>query len=214
MNRTNSKFSVKNLVLGALFLALALVLPFFTGHIPQIGAMLCPMHLPILLAGFVCGGPVGAVVGFIAPLLRMVMFGMPPFYVAIAMAFELLTYGLVSGIMYRKVFKKQTVGTLYGSLLIAMVAGRIVWGIVKVILSGIAADAGAFTFAAFISGALNPGHRGAAYSGPGRRRRLAESKADRSTERGKSVSTMGSLKRRHCRLFFMHKACTRLAIVL
>lgn len=40
----------------------------------------------------------------------------PPFYVAIAMAFELLTYGLVSGIMYRKVFKKQTVGTLYGSL--------------------------------------------------------------------------------------------------
>ena len=134
MNRTNSKFSVKNLVLGALFLALALVLPFFTGHIPQIGAMLCPMHLPILLAGFVCGGPVGAV--------------------AIAMAFELLTYGLVSGIMYRKVFKKQTVGTLYGSLLIAMVAGRIVWGIVKVILSGIAADAGAFTFAAFISGAL------------------------------------------------------------
>ena len=108
MNRTNSKFSVKNLVLGALFLALALVLPFFTGQIPQIGAMLCPMHLPILLAGFVCGGPVGAVVGFIAPLLRMVMFGMPPFYVAIAMAFELLTYGLVSGIMYRKVFKKQT----------------------------------------------------------------------------------------------------------
>ena len=92
MNRTNSKFSVKNLVLGALFLALALVLPFFTGQIPQIGTMLCPMHLPILLAGFVCGGPVGAVVGFIAPLLRMVMFGMPPFYVAIAMAFELLTY--------------------------------------------------------------------------------------------------------------------------
>ena len=150
MNRTNSKFSVKNLVLGALFLALALVLPFFTGQIPQIGAMLCPMHLPILLAGFVCGGPVGAVVGFIAPLLRMVMFGMPPFYTAIAMAFELLTYGLVSGIMYRKVFKKQTVGTLYGSLLIAMVAeifalpGN----------GGIAADAGAFTFAAFISGAL------------------------------------------------------------
>lgn len=96
------------------------------------------------------------------------------------MAFELLTYGLVSGIMYRKVFKKQTVGTLYGSLLIAMVAGRIVWGIVKVILSGIAADAGAFTFAAFISGRTlkrNPGHRGAAYSGPGCCRRLAESKA-------------------------------------
>ena len=90
MNRTNSKFSVKNLVLGALFLALALVLPFFTGHIPQIGAMLCPMHLPILLAGFVCGGPVGAVVGFIAPLLRSALSGMPTMFpAAVAMAFEL-----------------------------------------------------------------------------------------------------------------------------
>ena len=155
--RTHSKDTsarVLRLTYSALYLAIALVLPFLTGQIPQIGSTLCPMHIPALLCGFVCGWPWGLAVGFIAPLLRMVMFGMPPFYVAIAMAFELLTYGLVSGIMYRKVFKKQTVGTLYGSLLIAMVAGRIVWGIVKVILSGIAADAGAFTFAAFISGAL------------------------------------------------------------
>ena len=155
--RTHSKDTsarVLRLTYSALYLAIALVLPFLTGQIPQIGSMLCPMHIPALLCGFVCGWPWGLAVGFIAPLLRMVMFGMPPFYVAIAMAFELLTYGLVSGIMYRKVFKKQTVGTLYGSLLIAMVAGRIVWGIVKAILSGIAADAGAFTFAAFISGAL------------------------------------------------------------
>ena len=155
--RTHSKdmsARVLRLTYSALYLAIALVLPFLTGQIPQIGSMLCPMHIPALLCGFVCGWPWGLAVGFIAPLLRMVMFGMPPFYVAIAMAFELLTYGLVSGIMYRKVFKKQTVGTLYGSLLTAMVAGRVVWGIVKVILSGIAADAGAFTFAAFISGAL------------------------------------------------------------
>ena len=155
--RTHSKDTsarVLRLTYSALYLAIALVLPFLTGQIPQIGSMLCPMHIPALLCGFVCGWPWGLAVGFIAPLLRMVMFGMPPFYVAIAMAFELLTYGLVSGIIYRKVFKKQTVGTLYGSLLIAMVAGRVVWGIVKVILSGIAADAGAFTFAAFISGAL------------------------------------------------------------
>lgn len=84
--------------------------------------MLCPMT-----CGFACRlrmrRPGGRGCGLYRPLLRMVMFGMPPFYVAIAMAFELLTYGLVSGIMYRKVFKKQTVGTLYGSLLIAMVAG-------------------------------------------------------------------------------------------
>ena len=35
--------------LSALFLALALVLPFLTGQIPEVGSMLCPMHIPVLL---------------------------------------------------------------------------------------------------------------------------------------------------------------------
>ena len=148
------KQSVKNLVLGALFLALALLLPFVTGQIPQIGQMLCPMHLPVLLAGFVCVGPIGAAVGFSAPLLRCLIFSMPPLMNAIPMAFELLTYGLVSGLLYGLAFRKKNLGTLYASLLIAMVAGRVVWGVVKLIMTGIAGDAGAFTFAAFISGAI------------------------------------------------------------
>lgn len=149
------QFTIKNLVLGALFLALALVLPFLTGQIPEIGSMLCPMHLPVLLAGFICGGPVAAIVGFIAPLLRFLMFGMPPIYpIGLSMAFEMMTYGLVSGLCYTKVFKKKNIGTIYASLLIAMAAGRVVWGIVRLILTGIAGNAGGFTFAAFISGAI------------------------------------------------------------
>lgn len=148
-------FSALKLVLGALFLALALVLPFLTGQIPEIGSMLCPMHLPVLLAGFVCGGPIAAVIGFTAPLLRFLMFSMPPIYpVGLSMAFELLTYGLVSGIMYNGVFKKKNAVAVYASLLIAMAAGRVVWGIVRLILSGIGGQAGSFTFAAFISGAI------------------------------------------------------------
>lgn len=150
----NKALSVQKLVLGALFLALALLLPFVTAQIPQIGQMLCPMHLPVLLAGFVCGGPVGAAVGFIAPLLRSVIFGMPPMMSAIPMAFELLTYGLMSGLLNTFVFKKKNIGAVYASLVIAMVAGRVIWGIVKLIMTGIAGDAGAFTFAAFISGAV------------------------------------------------------------
>lgn len=146
---------VLKLVLGALFLALALVLPFLTGQIPEIGSMLCPMHLPVLIAGFVCGGPIAAVVGFAAPLLRFLMFGMPPIYpTGLSMAFELLTYGLVSGMMYSHVFKKKNIGSVYASLLTAMVAGRVVWGIVRLVLAGIGEQAGSFTFAAFISGAI------------------------------------------------------------
>ena len=54
MKHSNFKTNVHNLVLAAMFLALALVLPFLTGPIPQIGGMLLPMHLPVLLCGFLC----------------------------------------------------------------------------------------------------------------------------------------------------------------
>ena len=71
---------IKNLTLAALFLALGLVLPFFTGQIPQIGSMLLPMHLPVFLCGLICGWQYGAAVGFVVPLLRSVLFGMPPLF--------------------------------------------------------------------------------------------------------------------------------------
>jgi thiamine transporter ThiT len=146
------KTSTKNLVLAALFLALGLVLPFLTGQIPQIGSRLLPMHIPILLCGLICGWKQGAVVGFVTPLLRSVLFGMPPFFpTATAMAFELLTYGLVIGLVYSKVPRKN-LGTLYAALVGAMLAGRVVWGIVQFIQLGISGTG--FTWSAFMSGAF------------------------------------------------------------
>ncbi|NLW16172.1 MAG: ECF transporter S component [Firmicutes bacterium] len=122
--------TVKKLVLAALFLALALYLPFLTGQIPQIGMMLSPMHFPVLLCGFVCGPGYGLAVGFIAPLLRSFLFTMPPFPVAaVPMAFELAAYGFLTGWLY-KVLPKRT-SSIYGALVAAMVGGRIVWGLVR-----------------------------------------------------------------------------------
>ena len=119
--------STKKLVLAALFLALAYLLPFLTGQIPEIGSMLLPMHLPVLICGFVCGWPYGLAVGFIAPLLRSFTLGMPPFFpTAVAMAFELAAYGAITGICYKKLPKKPLF--LYVDLLAAMIGGRIVWG--------------------------------------------------------------------------------------
>ena len=98
--------------------------------------MLCPMHFPILLCGFVLGGPWGLALGFAAPLLRSVLFGMPPMYpIAIAMAFELATYGAVAGFMYRKV--QHTLPMIYATLVTSMVAGRLVWGAVRFVLAGL-----------------------------------------------------------------------------
>ena len=144
--------SIRTLVLAAFLLALCLVLPFFTGQIPQIGSMLLLMHLPVLLCGLLCGWQYGAAVGFVAPLLRYVLFGMPPIYpVGIAMAFELATYGLVIGLLYSR-SRWKCIVALYRSLLIAMVVGRIVWGVAEVVLLGLGGKA--FTWELFLSGAL------------------------------------------------------------
>ena len=142
----------KKLAYAALFLSLCLVLPLLTGQIPQIGSMLLPMHIPVLLCGLVCGWQYGAAVGFVAPLLRSLLFTMPKLYpVAIAMAFELLTYGLVIGLVYRRLAKKGMVG-VYAALVTAMVAGRLVWGVAEVVLLGL--NGNAFTAQAFLAGAL------------------------------------------------------------
>lgn len=143
--------SIFKIALSSLFLALAYVLPFLTGQIQQIGNMLCPMHIPVLLCGFICGAPWGAAVGIIAPLLRSLTLGMPvPFPGAVSMAFELCVYGFLSGLLY-KVFPKKKV-FVYLSLIISMIAGRVVWGIVQFMLLGF--DMTKFGFSAFIAGAF------------------------------------------------------------
>ncbi len=140
----------KKLILSAMFLALGLVLPFFTGQIREIGNKLLPMHIPVLLCGFLCGPQYGLLVGFITPLLRSLLFSMPPLPRAIGMAFELATYGAVTGLLYRKLPKSKA--RIYISLLIAMVAGRLVWGIVSILIYGI--EGSAFTWQMFAGGAF------------------------------------------------------------
>ena len=143
--------AIKRLVYASVCLALALVLPFLTGQIPEIGSMLLPMHIPVLLCGFICGPAWAAVVGAIAPLLRFALFGMPPLFpTGAAMCVELATYGMVAGVLYRALPAKPV--HVYTSLVSAMLAGRIVWGIVRLALSGVTDSP--FTWAAFMASAF------------------------------------------------------------
>ena len=143
---------IKDLVLSSMFLALGLVLPFVTGQIPEIGAMLLPMHIPVLLCGLICGWQHGTIVGFVLPLLRYMLFGMPPIFpTGISMAFELAAYGFLSGFLYQRA-RWHCVISLYRCLIAAMIGGRIVWGLVSVLLLGLAGQP--FTWQLFITGAF------------------------------------------------------------
>ena len=146
-----NSLQVRKLTYAALYLAIAMVLPLVTGQIPEIGAMLCPMHIPALLCGFMCGWPWGVVVGFVAPLLRSVIFGMPALFpTAVAMAFELAVYGGLAGLLYHLLPRNKW--TVYVVLVLSMIGGRIVWGIVQLILAGLSGKS--FTWPLFIAGAV------------------------------------------------------------
>lgn len=154
---------VKRLVLSAMFMALGLILPFITGQLQQVGTMLLPMHIPVLLCGLICGWQYGAVVGFVLPLLRYSLFGMPPIYpMGISMAFELAAYGAVIGIC-RKIFRrkkwfatvsesKRYILDIYFSLVVSMICGRIVWGLVRYALASVTRQV--FTWQMFVAGAF------------------------------------------------------------
>ena len=145
-----NKGSHKKTVLAGLFLAIGVVLPFLTAQIKEVGDTLLPMHFPVMLCGFVCGPIYGLGVGLILPFFRSFLFSMPPMYPnAVWMASELATYGLVCGLLYSR-FAKKNIVSLYISLIVAMISGRIVWGVVKTILLGLSGKM--FSFEAFFVG--------------------------------------------------------------
>ena len=149
--REKAAMRTRKLAYAAMYLAIAMALPFVTGQIPEIGAMLCPMHIPALLCGFLCGWPWGLAVGFIAPLLRGALFGMPALFpTGLAMAFELAVYGGAAGLLYRLLPKRKWIAWL--ALVIAMIAGRLVWGLARWLIAGLAGTE--FTAAIFLAGAI------------------------------------------------------------
>lgn len=152
MNKNS--LTIKKMALAAIFLVFGWILPLVTGRIPEIGNMLCPMHIPVMLCGFILGPWYGLIIGFITPLTRGFIFGMPTFYpTGISMAFELATYGLITGILYELLLKKSKIKhfvILYFILISSMLAGRIVWGIARV-LCGLF-DHHLFTWRMFLMG--------------------------------------------------------------
>lgn len=119
----SAQFAAKS----ALFLALAVLLPVAVhGLGDNLGRVLLPMHIPVLLAGFLVGPAAGLLVGMIAPGLSHLISGtgMPPVDRIAPMAMELAMYGFVAGLAYARLRIN-----IYISLILAMVLGRVMFGV-------------------------------------------------------------------------------------
>jgi thiamine transporter ThiT len=140
------KSTTLQLVLAAMFTALGVLLPIAIHPFGISGSILLPMHIPVILCGFIVGWKHGALVGFVVPFISSFITGMPPLYpYAISMAFELAAYGFFAGYLSEKF-------NVIVSLIGAMLAGRVVMGIVNVVLLGLSGKT--YAFSAFIAGAF------------------------------------------------------------
>ena len=141
----------RNMILAAMMLALSWLMPFLAALNPTIAKIISPMHIPIFLCGFLCDLPWSPIVGFAAPLLRSLTTGMPALYPnALAMSFELATYGLVTTLLIRMLPDRPL--SVYLSLIGAMLAGRLVWGVASLALYGLGGTP--YTFQMFLAGAF------------------------------------------------------------
>ena len=142
--------SLNRITVTGVCIALCYILP-LAFHSTALGTTLSPMHIPVLLCGFFCGAPWGLVVGLLTPIVRSAILGMPQMFpMAVAMAFELATYGFVAGCLHQKLQKRTRY--VYVALLGAMVIGRLVWGAVMFACMGF--DVSKFGLSAFLAGAV------------------------------------------------------------
>lgn len=143
--------SLYRLLITAVLLALGMALPFLTGQIPTVGQLISPLHIPAFICGLTCGWGWGAALGFLLPVLRGLLLGMPPFpAVGLPMAFELAAYGAVTGLLYpllRRRWKDKPVAAMIVAMLPAMIIGRCCGGVVKAIM----VSGTGYTFAAFFA---------------------------------------------------------------
>ena len=122
----------KKLVTAGLMLALGIILPYATAHgFGMSGNILLPMHIPVLLCGFLCGPLYGLLCGLLLPVTNSLLTGMPALYpMAVIMTCELAMYGVACGFLYKILRRCNPILRTYIALIGAMLLGRIVYGVV------------------------------------------------------------------------------------
>ncbi len=124
----------KKITITAAMVAMGILLPLCFHMIPNGGSIFAPMHLPVIMTGFICGPFYGAIVGLLCPLLSFLFMGMPMISVLPGMMIELFFYGLCSGVFFRLIHTRYLIIDVYLTLIITMLIGRIFGGFTNYLL--------------------------------------------------------------------------------
>lgn len=117
----------KRIVYAALMIAFGVLLPqvFHMVGGPGLGGVLLPMHIPVLIAGFIFNPITALIVGILTPIFSFIYTGgsMPAVPMIYFMILELGVYGLAISIIFKR-YKNIFVGLIGGMLL-----GRVARGL-------------------------------------------------------------------------------------
>ncbi|MCL2592252.1 MAG: ECF transporter S component [Defluviitaleaceae bacterium] len=129
------KTNVRKMVTSALLISIAVILSqVFHFYAPGSGRIFLPLHIPVLIAGLLCGAKYGLIVGILTPLTSHLITQMPPAGSLIQMTLELATYGMISGLVIHFVKTKSQIVNIYIALFIAMITGRVVFGVLNALI--------------------------------------------------------------------------------
>jgi thiamine transporter ThiT len=134
------KRPTRHMIIAAVMIALGIVLPLTFHSFPDGGKMFLPMHIPVMIGALFLPWTWAMAVGVLTPVLSFLLTGMPPLTpmpMVIIMAFELMTYALVISLLRKKVFEQKKWYSPIWAMIPAMVAGRIVVGLLLFILQQI-----------------------------------------------------------------------------
>lgn len=136
-SRSFSSSLLQSVLLTILFTALGVSLPVIFHRLGIAAIRFSPMHFPVLLSSLLLGPVSGLIVGIFSVLFSMMLTGMPVLFpTGIAMLFELAAYGISASLLQKKLFPmKKNYLSFLASLVIAMIAGRLVHGLVQYILT-------------------------------------------------------------------------------
>lgn len=145
----------RELALAGLMGALGLLLPIGFHALGWGGSVFLPMHLPVVVAGFLVGPAAAATLGVVVPILSSVLTGMPPLAPPIAplMAVELAAKAAVASLLYRSLRLP-----LWAALAAAIVADWVVLALAAWLAAGFfAIEAGPLQYLAVVVVASLPG---------------------------------------------------------
>lgn len=123
--------SPAEILLGGLFIALALALP-VAFHLVGLGSAFLPMFFPIILSGYLLQLRISLVVGLASPLISALLTGMPPFYPPIA--FIMMAEGVVLVALPYLLYQNLRMN-LWLSLVLTIIGERLVLLLSIIIIS-------------------------------------------------------------------------------